>query len=117
MRILRRAARKRLRPQTAVSSMMLGWVGTAICCAVGSATRRRYAHSSSATRTHRMPKPTTGTSFAGHVGHWVLMVESPISRSEEHTSELQSLMRISYAVFCLQKKKIKTTTRQTIQKH
>src|SRR3546814_3191604 len=29
----------------------------------------------------------------------------PIGRSEEHTSELQSLMRISYAVFCLKKKK------------
>src|SRR3546814_1085984 len=29
------------------------------------------------------------------------------SRSEEHTSELQSLMRISYAVFCLKKKKIR----------
>src|SRR3546814_4354514 len=29
----------------------------------------------------------------------------PLLRSEEHTSELQSLMRISYAVFCLQKKK------------
>src|SRR3546814_5579715 len=28
-----------------------------------------------------------------------------VGRSEEHTSELQSLMRISYAVFCLQKKK------------
>src|SRR3546814_8610315 len=28
-----------------------------------------------------------------------------VPRSEEHTSELQSLMRISYAVFCLQKKK------------
>src|SRR3546814_1103506 len=28
-----------------------------------------------------------------------------VARSEEHTSELQSLMRISYAVFCLQKKK------------
>src|SRR3546814_5332694 len=28
----------------------------------------------------------------------------PIGRSEEHTSELQSLMRISYAVFCLKKK-------------
>src|SRR3546814_2470969 len=28
------------------------------------------------------------------------------ARSEEHTSELQSLMRISYAVFCLKKKKI-----------
>src|SRR3546814_3325761 len=32
-----------------------------------------------------------------------------ISRSEEHTSELQSLMRISYAVFCLKKKKNKAT--------
>src|SRR3546814_9490995 len=30
------------------------------------------------------------------------------SRSEEHTSELQSLMRISYAVFCLKKKKTRT---------
>src|SRR3546814_6367767 len=29
----------------------------------------------------------------------------PLSRSEEHTSELQSLMRISYAVFCLKKKR------------
>src|SRR3546814_7847692 len=32
----------------------------------------------------------------------------PIDRSEEHTSELQSLMRISYAVFCLKKKKTNT---------
>src|SRR3546814_3120391 len=31
-------------------------------------------------------------------------------RSEEHTSELQSLMRISYAVFCLKKKKTHVTT-------
>src|SRR3546814_7354938 len=31
----------------------------------------------------------------------------PVLRSEEHTSELQSLMRISYAVFCLKKKKNK----------
>src|SRR3546814_3709982 len=34
----------------------------------------------------------------------------PDQRSEEHTSELQSLMRISYAVFCLKQKKNKTTT-------
>src|SRR3546814_997966 len=33
------------------------------------------------------------------------------ARSEEHTSELQSLMRISYAVFCLKKKNVKTTQR------
>src|SRR3546814_2520320 len=32
-------------------------------------------------------------------------VDVPDPRSEEHTSELQSLMRISYAVFCLKKKK------------
>src|SRR3546814_3169170 len=35
-------------------------------------------------------------------------------RSEEHTSELQSLMRISYAVFCLKKKKTHTYTQLTI---
>src|SRR3546814_1886402 len=45
-------------------------------------------------------------------------------RSEEHTSELQSLMRISYAVFCLkkkiiqiEKKKIHYTTRPSYTKH
>src|SRR3546814_3663866 len=35
-------------------------------------------------------------------------------RSEEHTSELQSLMRISYAVFCLKKKKNTKTTNKYI---
>src|SRR3546814_1544609 len=35
------------------------------------------------------------------------VADNPQHRSEEHTSELQSLMRISYAVFCLKKKKIK----------
>src|SRR3546814_9527429 len=34
-------------------------------------------------------------------------------RSEEHTSELQSLMRISYAVFCLNKKKYRSTRQYT----
>src|SRR3546814_5272440 len=35
----------------------------------------------------------------------VMTTDFLLSRSEEHTSELQSLMRISYAVFCLKKKK------------
>src|SRR3546814_4300636 len=42
-----------------------------------------------------------------------LLAEHPADdprRSEEHTSELQSLMRISYAVFCLQKKKLNVHT-------
>src|SRR3546814_10538977 len=38
-----------------------------------------------------------------------ILNEHRIARSEEHTSELQSLMRISYAVFCLTKKKINHT--------
>src|SRR3546814_10752970 len=38
-------------------------------------------------------------------GFFVAIGHTPNTRSEEHTSELQSLMRISYAVFCLKKKK------------
>src|SRR3546814_9641153 len=45
-------------------------------------------------------------------GRWFAEISSV--RSEEHTSELQSLMRISYAVFCLNKKK---TTPLTSYKH
>src|SRR3546814_3437747 len=40
-----------------------------------------------------------GAAFGAEIG-----VRRPGDRSEEHTSELQSLMRISYAVFCLKKK-------------
>src|SRR3546814_5750633 len=48
------------------------------------------------------------------IGMWSVSRKHGLSpRSEEHTSELQSLMRISYAVFCL-KKKIK---QKTIMKH
>src|SRR3546814_1947026 len=43
--------------------------------------------------------PALGQPFAGSQRHG-----EPRGRSEEHTSELQSLMRISYAVFCLKKK-------------
>src|SRR3546814_12639220 len=39
--------------------------------------------------------------------------DRPSRRSEEHTSELQSLMRISYAVFCLKKKKKEKTNKQS----
>src|SRR3546814_3955442 len=42
---------------------------------------------------------------------------SPTLRSEEHTSELQSLMRISYAVFCLKKKTITTLLRTPWSTH
>src|SRR3546814_6738422 len=45
-------------------------------------------------------------SLKSALSHSVIMS----SRSEEHTSELQSLMRTSYAVFCLKKKKIRKNT-------
>src|SRR3546814_10565609 len=40
-------------------------------------------------------------------------IEAATDRSEEHTSELQSLMRISYAVFCLKKNRTETNTTMT----
>src|SRR3546814_2677172 len=42
----------------------------------------------------------------------IILYKMIIRRSEEHTSELQSLMRISYAVFCLKKKKKQNTNEQ-----
>src|SRR3546814_2499619 len=46
----------------------------------------------------------TGGGVAYNRDEFVQIVTSGLERSEEHTSELQSLMRISYAVFCLKKK-------------
>src|SRR3546814_1608339 len=52
--------------------------------------------------------------FLYQIGRGIMSrTASQIARSEEHTSELQSLMRISYAVFCLKKKKkIRSTTKK-----
>src|SRR3546814_8163426 len=66
------------------------------------------------------------TWFAAHAGEWdairsLHVAESQVEeamaavRSEEHTSELQSLMRISYAVFCFKKKNQKQT--QQCERH
>src|SRR3546814_3610772 len=76
-----------------------------------------------ADRQGRLRKGRPGAMFqaraAGRAGHtrtavsacraWLVLRFLP--RSEEHTSELQSLMRISYAVFCLKKK---TYTKRTL---
>src|SRR3546814_10605928 len=60
----------------------------------------------------RGSQPRWGTRWGVSTGSWpsfcwvVVSVAKPVyARSEEHTSELQSLMRISYAVFCLKKTK------------
>src|SRR3546814_9223269 len=51
------------------------------------------------------------------VGRRLRQSDRLLMRSEEHTSELQSLMRISYAVFCLKKKKNTTTQNTTNTLH
>src|SRR3546814_1352909 len=87
---------------------------------------RRRAHACSAARPAGRPARADRLALAG--GAWRrgpfprvrrFQGRAPACRSEEHTSELQSLMRISYAVFCLKKKKNKNYERnqKQIQKH
>src|SRR3546814_6910987 len=59
--------------------------------------------------------PDTGHHPAADLGRDDVRQPCAASRSEEHTSELQSLMRISYAVFCLKKKKLKKQKRKKRQ--
>src|SRR3546814_2295230 len=72
---------------------------------VGSAARRS---SSSVTPASRAPSASRRPAVRSSAGSRPqLSTTTAADRSEEHTSELQSLMRISYAVFCLTKKKEK----------
>src|SRR3546814_3083162 len=58
--------------------------------------------------------PSRTTSSIGQISRgFGLRTRNHKGRSEEHTSELQSLMRISYAVYCLKKKKKKEHQEQT----
>src|SRR3546814_4083906 len=72
------------------------------------------AHGSTRRQGH-MPGPCDRSSgCTGSPAHELR--DGPGIRSEEHTSELQSLMRISYAVFCLKKKRDTTRTLQKEKK-
>src|SRR3546814_5785243 len=65
-------------------------------------------------RRHHPPRLAAhpfGACMAQHDIGVMTLLASCQQRSEEHTSELQSLMRISYAVFCLKKKNTKYTTK------
>src|SRR3546814_1008812 len=65
----------------------------------------------------RARRDASQASFNFRLVEVVMMVLMPLlARSEEHTSELQSLMRISYAVFCLKKKRHTTTTTSPLSK-
>src|SRR3546814_2401495 len=73
---------------------------------------------SSGKRINSAKDDAAGLAIATRMDANVRGLNQAVRRSEEHTSELQSLMRISYAVFCLKKKKkrtsIKLDTRKTV---
>src|SRR3546814_7070844 len=82
--------------------LALGLAG-ALCCAVAvSATAQQYDSAD--------PHPVVDVNSGAVLLMYHRFGEDdlPSTRSEEHTSELHSLMRISYAVFCLKKKKKKS---------
>src|SRR3546814_2953189 len=74
--------------------------------------RDEQTHHALGQNTHIKSFPGHGASFPSGTGRFegrTSRARKPLhepERSEEHTSELQSLMRISYAVFCLKKKKM-----------
>src|SRR3546814_6168248 len=86
----------------------------------------RYAPRHARARPHTSrPSPPFRRHVQAHMSSFEILAQSDrcinladcvLRRSEEHTSELQSLMRISYAVFCLKKKKKKQTTNITKQR-
>src|SRR3546814_3492824 len=85
----------------------------------------RRDHADVLRQQHAVAENVAGHVADAHAGEVLLLAVTPeraevaldrlpAARSEEHTSELQSLMRISYAVFCLKKKKTnKSTSQQT----
>src|SRR3546814_4336071 len=75
---------QRLLPRTRIQAILFEWRGFLLSKRIMSQPRTNIR------------KPSTALALSNHPGHCI--------RSEEHTSELQSLMRISYAVFCLKKK-------------
>src|SRR3546814_7220605 len=93
----------------------MGVNGFLISCAIRRATSAhaavRWALTSSVMSSNVKTKPPTPESVTSRVIRMLNM-----RRSEEHTSELQSLMRISYAVFCLKTKTQQQTTHIPYQK-
>src|SRR3546814_3472892 len=77
-------------------------------CTVGMKSLSSHAWSEPAASKPFVPATSAWNTSGYWVAEWlpqivILVMSFTLERSEEHTSELQSLMRISYAVFCLKK--------------
>src|SRR3546814_8563537 len=72
----------------------------------------RRLHLQSTCRLHCRVRPWQGAGRGDRTGkaQYPRLSRHRVRRSEEHTSELQSLMRISYAVFCLNQKQLQLQT-------
>src|SRR3546814_8800139 len=68
----------------------------------------RIEHQDIGSHQDRIGKQAHGDAVVGFFPFRHVLVDGRLVRSEEQTSELQSLMRITYAVFCLKKKNKKT---------
>src|SRR3546814_1670981 len=91
-----------MRP-VAIGTATIRDVARAAQVSVASASRALNGHHSVTPATReRVLSAAQALNYVPHIGARSLSTRR--SRSEEHTSELQSLMRISYAVFCLKKK-------------
>src|SRR3546814_7057889 len=86
---------REIRPQAWPNSLMVGYADELLGRGgrLTAALRRHYGH--------QIRRDPTYLEWMARLGR---SRELDMARSEEHTSELQSLMRISYAVFCLKKK-------------
>src|SRR3546814_8695529 len=105
----RRTAPRRSRSRPTASGSARAAEGMRAAAAsppAASDTARQASSPSACPRTHG--RSASGT-LSAPAGCGSSASSAPPQRSEEHTSELQSLMRISYAVFCLKKKKKNNT--------
>src|SRR3546814_3878916 len=90
-----------------ISASTTGPITTSCWPSQGSASGRTKPVASTVCRPRRVQKPSHSDARARNTS----------ARSEEHTSELQSLMRISYAVFCLKKKNKSNNEHQPHHQH
>src|SRR3546814_8513629 len=94
------------------------WTMGALACGTAGTTKHAISRHTKPNRLmaqNRPDKPNSPTSMGDKTSDTAKDIPME-PRSEEHTSELQSLMRISYAVFCLKKKKNKETQRNVQNK-
>src|SRR3546814_8483625 len=104
-----------VKQKTAYEMRISDWSSDVCSSDLVIATRARVeAAQVKARRPTKVIEPSPRKSSASAFSAWLLARKPPtisarpkptFSRTEEHTSELQSLMRISYAVFCLKKKR------------